>query len=171
MTLGTLVRRASVGLAVWAAFAAHPLRADPEYPRMGPDIYDVHADGTAQIAAALREAAAGHRRVIVVFGANWCIWCRRLHATFEGDAAVSRELRKDFVVVRIDVNTRNGTHRNADVNARYGHPADSGIPMLVVLDSDGKQLTTKDSGDLEEGGGHSPAKILAFLATWAPPAQ
>jgi len=40
--------------------------------------------------------------------------------------------------------------------------------VLVVLDSDGKQLTTKDSGELEEGEGHSPAKITAFLAQWAP---
>jgi hypothetical protein len=41
--------------------------------------------------------------------------------------------------------------------------------VLVVLDSDGRRLTTKDSGELEEGNAHSPAKIAAFLASWAPP--
>jgi hypothetical protein len=68
----------------------------------------------------------------------------------------------------IDVNTRNGAKRNADLVARYGNPTSHGIPVLVVLDSDGKQLTTKDTGDLEDGEGHSPAKIREFLAAWSP---
>ena len=75
------------------------------------------------------------------------------------------------VVVLVDVNTRSGVNRNADLNAKYGNPIEHGIPMLVVLDSSGRQLTTKDSGDLEEGDSHSPAKITAFLASWAPPAR
>ena len=154
-----------------ALLGAPSLRADPEYPKMGPDIYDTHADGGAQISAALARAAAEHKRVILDFGANWCIWCRRLHATFEGDPAVSSALARDFVVVMVDVNTRNGPKRNAGVNERYGNPVQHGLPVLVVLDSDGRQLTTKDSGELEEGAGHSPAKITAFLASWAPPGR
>jgi len=156
-------------MAALAAIASAPLRADPEYPRMGPDIYDVHADGAAQVAAALVQAAAQHKRVIVDLGANWCIWCRRLHSTFETDPAVSEALNKDFIVVLVDVNTRRGVKRNADLNARYGNPIEHGIPVLVVLDPDGRQLATKDTGELEEGGGHSPAKITAFLAAWARP--
>ena len=149
-------------------FMVTHLRADPEYPKMGPDIYDVHASGTAQINEALGKAAREHKRVILDFGANWCIWCKRLHATFETDPAVSKALEKDFIVVMVDINKRHGEARNADVNERYGNPIVHGVPVLVVLDSDGKQLTTKDSGELEEGEGHSPAKILAFLAAWAP---
>ena len=154
-----------------AALAASTLRADPEYPNMGRDIYDVHADGAAQVAAAVRQAAAEHKRVIVDFGANWCIWCRRLSSTLEGDPGVSKALKRDFVVVQVDVNTRNGVKRNADLNTKYGNPTEHGIPVLVVLDSDGRQLTTKDSGELEEGDAHSPAKIMAFLASWAPPGR
>jgi thiol:disulfide interchange protein len=147
------------------------LRADPEYPKMGPNVYDVHADGKAQIAAALATAAVVNKRVILVFGANWCIWCHRLSATFENDPGVAKALAAGFIVVKIDVNSRNGTSRNADVVKRYGDPTAHGIPVLVVLDSDGNQLTTKDSGELEEGDGHSPAKILAFLSAWALPAH
>jgi hypothetical protein len=43
--------------------------------------------------------------------------------------------------------------------------------VLVVLDAEGRQLTTKDTGELEEGAGHSPAKIVSFLGAWAPPAH
>ncbi len=164
-----LLRRPLILLAALALLQATGLRADPEYPKMGPDIYDVHADGEALVGAALRRAAAEHKRVILDFGANWCIWCRRLHATFEGDPGVSGALDRGFVVVMVDVNTRHGPKRNAGVNERYGNPVVHGLPVLVVLDSDGRQLTTKDSGELEEGEGHSPAKIAAFLGGWAPP--
>jgi thiol-disulfide isomerase/thioredoxin len=166
--MGPLLRFVPTGLAALAALAGPSLRADPEYPKMGPDIYDVRADGSAQIAAAIGRAAAEHKRVIVDFGANWCIWCRRLHATFESDPAVSGVLGRGFVVVMVDVNTRRGVKRNADVVERYGNPTHRGIPVLVVLDADGKQLTTKDTGELEEGDAHSPAKIVAFLSTWSP---
>lgn len=161
--------RPLLALAALAALMPAGLCAGPEYPAKGPDVYDTHADGEAQIAAALGKASAEHKLVLLDFGANWCIWCRRLHSTFETDPAVSGALDRGFVVVMIDVNTRNGVKRNAGVNERYGDPIKHGIPVLVVLDSDGKQLTTKDSGELEEGEGHSPAKITAFLARWAPP--
>ena len=150
------------------------LRAEPQYPKMGPDIYDIHADGARQINAALEQARTGHKRVLVDFGANWCIWCRRLHHTFESNPAVSKKLGDSFVLVMIDVNIRDGTPRNADINGKYGNPARFGLPVLVVLDSDGRLLTTKDSGELEDGDHHSPMKILAFLGEWAlvqPPAD
>lgn len=160
--------RPVMALAALALLSAAGLRADPEYPKMGPDIYDVHADAAGQIAAALTRATAEHKRVLLIFGANWCIWCHRLHSTLETDAAVSKALDKGFVTVMVDVNTRRGEKRNAGVVEKYGNPVQHGIPVLVVLDSDGKQLTTKDSGELEEGEGHSPAKIMAFLAAWYP---
>jgi hypothetical protein len=52
------------------------------------------------------------------------------------------------------------------VDAKYGHPTHFGLPVLLILDADGKQLTTKDSGELEEGDHHSPAKVMAFLDKW-----
>jgi len=160
--------RKFLALACVAALAAVPILASPEYPEMGPDIYDVHANGTAQIAAALGRAAAEHKRVVLVFGANWCIWCHRLHNTLETDPTVSRILGDHFVLVDVDVNRRKGVDRNADVVARYGNPTRLGLPVLVVLDAGGRQLCTKDSGELEEGHGHSPKKIAEFLTLWSP---
>ncbi|HEY1794005.1 MAG TPA: thioredoxin family protein [Opitutaceae bacterium] len=158
-------------VALAAALAAPLPAAAPEYPGMGPDIYDVHADAGADIGAALARASRAHKRVLLDFGANWCIWCRRLHGTFGRNPGVSAELRRDYEVVMVDVNTRRGGKRNAAVNLRYGNPVRHGIPVLVVLGADGRQLVTKDSGELEEGSGHSPAKIMAFLSAWAPPGR
>jgi thioredoxin-related protein len=143
-----------------------PLTAAPEYPDMGPDIYDVTANGQEQIAAALRKAAPSNKRVLVVFGANWCIWCRRLHEMFETSPKVTAALRAHYEVVRIDVNTRRGAHRNSEVDHRYGTPTKEGLPVLVVLDAKGSHLTTQETGALEVGAAHSPEKIIGFLEVW-----
>lgn len=147
---------------------ALPLIGAPEYPKMGADIYDTKADGNQQITAALQRAESGHKHVLLMFGANWCIWCHRLHTTFEQDAALKAALAKNFEVVLVDVNTRNGTKRNADVNERYGNPIKLGLPVLVVLDASGKLLTTQETGALESGNGHDPKKVIAFLEQWSP---
>ena len=58
-------------LAALALLLAAPLGAEPEYPKMGPDIYDARADGGTLVGDALRRASAEHKRVIVDLGANW----------------------------------------------------------------------------------------------------
>ncbi len=145
-----------------------PLRAEPEYPSQGPDIYNTQADGFAQIAAALEQAKAAHKQVLLDFGANWCPWCHRLHHTFTTDPDVAKEIFNDYVVVMIDVNMRHGIKRNSEVNENYGNPIHEGLPVLVVLDASGRQLFTQETGALENGEGHDPAKVLAFLKKWAP---
>ena len=154
-------------LAMLAATAL--LHAEPEYPKMGPDLYDPKSDGTAQIIIALTQARAENKNVLLMFGANWCIWCRRLHDTFETNPAVAKALNENFVLVLVDVNMRHGIKRNFDINERYGNPIKEGLPVLVVLDSRGKQLTTQETGALEDGKeAHDPTKVLAFLQQWAP---
>ena len=143
------------------------LAAAPEYPKMGPDIYDTHANGSAEVAQALTVAQREHKRVLVMFGANWCIWCRRLHTVLTTNPEVTRAVREHYELVLVDVNKRHGSARNADLDARYGHPTRFGVPVLVVLDADGKLLTTQDTGELEDGrSAHDPHKVLAFLDRW-----
>jgi thiol:disulfide interchange protein len=155
-----------------ALLAALTLHAAPEYPNRGPDIYDSRADGSLLIDTALRQASAAHKRVLLDFGANWCSWCHALHRLFTTDAEVRRRLAADYVVVMIDVNQRHGPARNAAVNEKYGNPIKEGLPVLVVLDPDGRQLVTQETGALEQAGAgeaHDPAKVIAFLKHWAPP--
>jgi len=142
--------------------------AEPEYPKQGPDVYDSQADGTALVAAALTRAQTEGKNVLLDFGANWCPWCHKLHGMFTNDAAVKAAVERNFVLVYIDVNKRNGPARNATVNARFGNPISHGLPVLVVTDPTGKLLTTQDTGELEDGDNHSPQKIIAFLSHWAP---
>jgi thiol:disulfide interchange protein len=148
--------------------AVLPLRAEPEYPSQGPDIYNPQADGFALIAKALEQAKAAHKNVLLDFGANWCPWCHKLHHTFTTDPAVAQKIFQDYVVVMIDVNMRHGIKRNREVNENYGNPIHEGLPVLVVLDTGGLQLVTQETGALESDDHHDPAKVLAFLKKWAP---
>lgn len=138
-----------------------------EYPQMGDDIYDVTADAQSDIAAALATAHAENKRVLLKFGANWCVWCHRLSETLHSDTAVAEAVGSDYILVSVDVNTRNGTKRNVPTIEKYGNPIQHGVPVLVVLDADGKILTTQETGALEEGSAHDPAKIIAFLNQWS----
>ena len=145
--------------------------AEPEYPKQGADVYDAKADGSSLVTAALAQAQAEGKNVLLDFGANWCPWCHKLHSVFAGNASVKAAIDSNFVLVYIDVNKRNGPARNTAVNERFGNPIAHGLPVLVVTDASGKLLTTQDTGDLEEGAAHSPQKVLAFLARWAPAAK
>ncbi len=108
-----------------------------------------------------------HKHVLLQFGANWSGWCHRLHQLCGSDPGIAEKLKYDYVVVLVDVNE----DHNKEVDVKYGHPTRFGLPVLVVLDGDGKPLTTQDTGKLEEGDHHSPEKVLAFRKEWSPKSQ
>jgi thiol:disulfide interchange protein len=133
-----------------------------------PEIYDKKADGKKQIEAALTTAQAENKHVLLKFGANWCGWCHLLSRLFKENPEIAKTLKDHYVLVLIDVDQVEGKPHNSDVVARYGDPTRFGLPVLVVLDTQGKQLTTQDTGKLEEGDHHDPAKVIAFLDKWKP---
>lgn len=161
---GTLL--AGLFACVLCGVALRPASATPK-PKL-PTIYDTKADGSKQIADALATAKRDNKRVILQFGANWCIWCHRLHDLFENDSLIARKLLYEYVLVLIDVDTVDDKRHNDDVDKRYGRPTKHGLPTLVVLDADGRQLTTRETEAWEVGDQHDPAKVLAFLQKWQP---
>ena len=103
-----------------------------------------------------------------MFGANWCIWCHRLHGLLHSDQALGAALAKDYELVLVDVDKLpDGTKHNAALNDRLGDPVREGLPVLVVFSADGKPLVTQPTGALETSSGHDPAKVRAFLEKWA----
>lgn len=129
-----------------------------------PAIYDVKANGTEQIEKALAQARKERKNVLLQFGANWCGWCHKLHGLFASDKSIATELKKNYVVVLIDVDKSH----NADVVKKYDNPVRFGLPVIVVLDAQGKPLTTQDTAKLEVGDHHDPGKVMDFLRQWTP---
>jgi thioredoxin-related protein len=138
------------------------LRAWDSPPAKPPPIYDTAADGKDQIAAALKTAQAENKRVILKFGANWCGWCHKLSGLLKTNAELAQLVKDNYVLVLIDVDKQH----NADIVKKYDNPTKHGLPVLVVLGTDGTPLHTQDTGKLEEGNHHDPAKVKDFLEKW-----
>lgn len=134
----------------------------------GPDIYDTKADGEKLIAEALVVAKRENKRVLAEFGANWCIWCRRMHDVLHNDPQVSPFFKQHYVLVMIDVDEVDGKAHNANLIERYGDPTTNGIPGLVLLDADGKLLKLQNAGLFEHDDRYETSKLLEFLKEWAP---
>ena len=153
-------------LCVLTLAAATPgqVQTDAAKKSARPSIYDESADGVKQIADAVVAAKKDGKHVLLQFGANWCGWCHRLHKLFDTDKSIAEELKSHYVVVLVDVNKGH----NKEVDTKYGNPTRFGLPAILILDSDGKQLTTQDTAKLEEGDHHDPKKVMSFLKQWAP---
>jgi len=127
--------------------------------------YDEGADAQAQIDAAVASSGEDGKRVLLVFGANWCPWCRRLDWVFQNQSDVSTALEAGYHVVHVDVGPRESS-TNRTLAARYGDPLSNGLPCLVVLDDEGEVAHVQETGSLEEGDHHDPALVTAFLSRW-----
>lgn len=156
----TLVGSVLAMLPFLAAFDG-PLMQDEKKPAKQEQVYDEAADAKARLAAAIARAKQENKRVLVQWGANWCGWCKLLHATLRKDASLSRKLMYEYEVVRVDVGRFD---KNTDLAKQYGVDLGS-IPRLTVLDGDGKPLAQHDTGEFEtkDPVGHDPKKVLAFL--------
>ncbi len=124
-------------------------------------IYDESADARTLIDEALQRASADNKRVLIQWGGNWCGWCYKLHDLFQNDADIAQALASEYEVVMVDSNKNEALARS--LGTRF-----EGVPYLTILDADGKKLTDQETGALEEGDHHVPAKVLAFLNDWKP---
>lgn len=142
-----------------------------EYPALGLDVYDPHANGMQAVDAAIARASVEHKRVMLMFGANWCPWCHRLNDAFQSDPALMEYFDRDYVLVKIDVNAKGGTQRNRDVVVRFDKATRHGLPTIVVLDETGRMLVTQGAGawEMKEKKAYRRAAILEFFRRWAPP--
>ncbi len=130
------------------------------------EIYDADLDVKKAIDTA---ASQSDKRILLMFGANWCPWCQRLHHLMESNDEIKNLLVTHYELILVDLGKRD---RNMDIDAQYGRPNELGIPVLVLLDQDGTVLKTQETGVWEFGQnskrkGHDPQKIIAFLKEWS----
>jgi thioredoxin 1 len=127
-----------------------------------PDIYPPPEQASADIAAALKSAAASHKRVILDFGGNWCTDCHVLDLYFH-DAANRPLLAANYVLVHINVGHLDA---NVDIATRYQIPLNKGVPAIAVLDDHGKLLYSQKTGEFEAMRSMQTGSVTDFLLRW-----
>jgi thioredoxin 1 len=106
--------------------------------------YDERADAQAAIAAAVKTAQGANRKILLVFGANWCGDCVKLDAALTS-GRTAELVNAAFVAVKVDVGNFD---RNGDIARRYDVPLRKGIPTIAVLSGQGQVLYTTRAGEL-----------------------
>jgi len=126
------------------------------------DLYPADANAKKEIDEALKQAATERKRVLLVFGANWCYDCHVLdRALHEGEAG---EITKaSFVLVHVDIGEG---EKNPDLLKLYKVPLDKGVPAVAVLESDGRLLYSSGDGEFESARRMMKKDLVKFLTRW-----
>ena len=72
---------------------------------------------------------------------------------------VKNKLLFEYQVVKVQAGD---TKANDPLKEKYGTKI-KGYPFLTVLDAHGNAIANQETGSLEDGPKHDPAKVLAFL--------
>jgi thioredoxin 1 len=129
-----------------------------------PQLYDTNADAKEEITKATDAAAKQHKRILLVFGGNWCIDCHVLDNAFH-QPRIAPLLNANFIVVHVDVGEYT---KNLDLAEKYHIDLKKGVPSIAVLDSKGGFLYS--TSEFEKTSVRSEEDVLQFLNTWKPAA-
>ena len=127
-------------------------------------IYPDPGQARVEIATALKSAAQTHKRVLLVFGGNWCGDCIVLDMYFHNER--NRPLLEgNFLVVHVNVGQYDA---NLDLAKQYGIPLEKGVPAVAVLSDTGKLLYSQKSGEFESMRRMDSGTVTQFLVQWKP---
>lgn len=132
---------------------------------MKKNLYPADADAHVEIKEAEEKAAKEHKRLLLVFGANWCFDCHVLDLAFHRPE-LAPLVDANYEVVHIDLGPEE--EKNADLVKLYEIPLNKGVPALAVADSDGKLLVSQKNGEFEDARGLTPEVLAEFLNKWKP---
>jgi hypothetical protein len=124
-----------------AAAKADGLVASPNADPNLPDAREVYAK-------ALAEAKQSDKRLLVYYGANWCMWCGLLERCLDAHRDV---LETDYVLLKLD---ETGMKNTGELGEPWGKSHDEGIPWMVILDADARPLITSSDGPTGINIGH-----------------
>jgi hypothetical protein len=135
---------------------------------MKKNIYPDDADAHVEIREAEQKAAAQHKRVLLVFGANWCYDCYVLDLAFQRPD-LAPVLAAGYELVHVDIGADG--KKNADLVKQFEVPLDKGVPALAVAESDGTLVISQKNGEFEDARALTPQALLEFLNKWRPAAR
>jgi thioredoxin-related protein len=126
------------------------------------DLYPADADARREIEDALKQAATENKRVLLIFGGNWCYDCHVLdRALHEGSAG--QVMKESFLLVHVDIGEGD---KNLDLAKKYKIPLEKGVPAVAILGGDGRLLYSSGDGEFEAARKMLKRDLAAFLIRW-----
>lgn len=161
LAVAALAATLVAGPAAMPAFAAGP--------QPWSQAFDPKRDPAVDLKEAMAVAKSQGKRILVDVGGDWCVWCRLLDNLFATNTGLAG--LKDANYVTLKVHWDKKENQNTAFLSQY--PKIGGYPHIFILAADGTLLHSQDTAELElpkeQGKGHDPAKVEAFLRKWAPP--
>ena len=140
---------------------AKPVMRLPEPAKPNTQLYPDPERAPAEIASALAAATKDHKRVLLVFGGNWCYDCHVLDATFHSKA-IAPLVNENYHVVHVNVGDYD---KNLDLAKKYEIPLEKGVPSLAILDPDGNLVVSQKKGEFESTVRIGPEDVVAVPET------
>jgi thioredoxin-related protein len=119
----------------------------------------------AAYTSALKTAQSENKHLLIQIGEPGCPACKRLYLFMAAHPAISDSLEKNFITLHIAISRENIPLFRAWDSPQLKH----GVPVILILDAQGKILaTTPSSAFTASIGEFSEPKILGFLRLWSP---
>lgn len=131
-------------------------------PATKKNLYPPVDQAAGEIAAAEKQAARQHKRVLLDFGGDWCGDCQVLDIYFHQQPNADL-LNRNFVKVNVNIGHEDA---NIELAHKYGVPV-KGVPALAVLAPDGKVLYAQDQ-EFSDMRYMEPSSVTEFLTKWKP---
>ena len=131
-------------------------------PAVKKHLYSAEADPKTDIAAALQQASAEHKRVLLDFGGDWCGDCQVLDIYFHQPPNLDL-LNNNFILVHVDIGHYD---KNLDITDKYGIPLKKGVPALAVLDSSGNIVYSQQAAEFGDMRYMYANSVTDFLNKW-----
>jgi hypothetical protein len=136
----------------------------PEPAKPNTQLYPPAEEAPSEISTALAAAAKDHKRVLLVFGGNWCYDCHVLDTTFRSKEFAPL-VNANYHVIHINVGNYDA---NLDLAKKYEIPLEKGVPSLAILDPDGTLVVSQKKGEFESTVRIGPEDVAEFLKKWKP---
>ena len=136
--------------------------ASPPVPAVSRHIYPAIAQAQPEIDAALKQARAQNKRVVLIFGGDWCGDCQVLDINLH-DRSNADLLANKFLVVHVNVGHMD---ENVELAHRYGVPLNKGVPAVSVVDGRGKVIHAQATGEFADMRHMDPRSVNEFLTRW-----
>tara|TARA_R110001606_G_scaffold3808_12_gene18287 strand:+ start:2118 stop:2954 length:837 start_codon:yes stop_codon:yes gene_type:complete len=129
-----------------------------------PSPFDQNYAAMEIVDAALAEALAEEKKLLLVFGANWCHDSHGLAGHFQ-DPELAAMLADHYVTRFVDVGWRD---QNQDVIRRFGVAALYATPMVLIIDPADETVLNRDQREAWGTAASTPVEqARTYFARWA----